>query len=554
MGIVLLSAGFLAYLFSLLKQPLIPGYILAGVFVGPILGIITSSENIMLLAEIGIAFLLFSVGLEVSFKNLKLTLGTAAVIGIIKTLIAFSLGYFIAVWIGFSNLVAIYFSFLVSFSSTMVLVKIFSDKNELETLHARIVVTILLIEDIFAIIALAILTNLNTIFSGFNITPLLSNLALISGLIIGTILITPFLFKQAAKNPELLFVLSVSLALAFAIIFNAIGLSIAIGAFIAGLILGNLPYNLEILARIKPLKDFFGVLFFASIGLSMRLVDLHAILKPLLIVIAFNVIITPSIIIILMILNGFDKKPSFLTASSMSQVSEFSLIIAFQGLALGHVNSSFISLTVLSAIITMSLTAYILKFNRVFYKFSIPILKFLSYFKKTRHFETIIKKHYPVVLVGYDRTGFSILKTLLKLNRDVIVIDYNPEVIQNLVQAGIPCIYGDASDPEILERLKLKDIEMLVSTIPDTKDNLFLIREVREKNKKTLLFVTATTIDDALELYEAGADYVILPHFLGGEHASLLLEEASVDIDKLITTKLQHIRELKMRKHLHPKH
>ncbi len=552
MGVVLLASSIIAFLFSLIKQPLIPAYILSGVLLGPVLGLVTDYKNISLLSEIGIAFLLFSVGLEVSFKKLKLTLGTAALIGVVKTSISFGLGYFIGLWLGFSSIQSVYFGLLLSFSSTMVLVKAFSDKKELETLHARIVVTILLIEDLFAVLSLALLSNLSALTQGFNLAPFLKNLSLISSMIIAALILSPLMFKHAARNHELLFVMGVSMALAFAAVFKVMGLSIAIGAFIAGLILGNLPYNLEILGRVKPLKDFFSVLFFASIGLSFSLQSLRSVLTPLIVVIVFSIAARPLILLTLMAISGFDKKVSFLTSSSMIQVSEFSIILAFQGLVLKHLNQEFISLIVLSAIITMSLTAYVLKFNKKIYKACLPVLKFLDKFnKKTKHFETPIYKHYPVVLIGYDRTGYSIFRTLKRMGKEVLVIDYNPDVIQRLLRQGVACIYGDGADPEILDRINIEAVETVISTMPDLEDSLFLIRHVRSKNKKAVLIVTASTIDDALQLYEAGADYVILPHFLGGEHASLILEETSSNIDSLIQRKLEHIRELHFRKHLH---
>ena len=165
------------------------------------------------------------------------------------------------------------------------------------------------------------------------------------------------------------------------------------------------------------------------------------------------------------------------------------------------------------------------------------------------------KEKYNAILSGCDRLGISILKALQKIIKKTLVVDYNPDIIKKLVHDKIPCIYGDIGDFEIIDRLNIKDAEMVITTFPDLDANMFLLKQVRERNKKAVLIITTNKVDEALELYDSGADYVILPHFLGGERVSFLLEDASVDIQKLLKAKVEHIKELHERKgmgHEHP--
>ncbi|MBN2367734.1 NAD-binding protein, partial [Candidatus Woesearchaeota archaeon] len=209
--------------------------------------------------------------------------------------------------------------------------------------------------------------------------------------------------------------------------------------------------------------------------------------------------------------------------------------------------------------VSIALSSYFIHFDDIIYrKLSKPLSIFEINLDPTE-MEYMPKEanqiKYDIILCGYDRIGYSVLKTLEKMKKKFIVVDFNPDIIRELVKRKINCIYGDISDVNILERLNLKDAEMVVSTIPNLQDNKLLVQEVRKVNKKAALFLTADQIDEALELYNKGADYVILPHFLGGEHISVLLESHNGEVKELIKNKFNHIDELKKRMglgHNHP--
>ena len=555
-GFIVIISTLLAYVARLLKQPLIPAYVIAGIILGPYFGFITNFDVINNLSEIGITFLLFIVGLEIDVRKLKDVGLVASLGGIIQIVAVFIFAFILSIFMGFFTLESAYLGLVVAFSSTMVVVKLLSDKREVDTLHGRIIIGILLLQDIFAIFALSILSQ-----GSFSIYALI--LSLLKGLAVIVVsffagkYILPQLFKFAASSQELLFIASIAIAFLFSMLLNSIGFSIAVGAFIAGITL-NVPYNIEIVGKIKPLRDFFSVLFFVSLGTQLSLKALSNIINPLLIFIALVIFLKPLIVMFLCTFFGYSKRTSFLTAISLAQISEFSLILVAQGLFLGQISRDIFSLTVLLAVATIVLTTYFVNYSeQIYQKFSSLLNifdKLTTTYKSLEYMPNKMKNF--VVLCGYNRIGYSIVKSLKKMKKSHIVVDFNPETIKKLIAEKVPCLYGDVGDTEILERLNLRDSSMVISTVPNNNDNLLLVQEAKKFNKKIIVFVTASQIDEALELYNAGADYVILPHFLGGEHVSLIIENFG-NLKKLLENKVKHVEELKRRHllgHVHPQH
>lgn len=557
-GIIIIIATILAFIAKFIKQPLIPAYVLAGLIIGPVLKLITNTETIITLSEIGIAFLLFIVGLEINLKKLKDVGLVSSIGGLTQMLAIFTASFIIAMFLGFYSKEAVYIGLIIAFSSTMVVVKLLSDKKEIDTLHGRIVLGILIMQDILAILVLSALTTLGD----FSLLQLF--LSLFKGAIVFLVAVAaskyifPRVFEYCAKSQELLFISAVSVSFIFSMLFYSIGFSIAIGAFVAGVTLANLPYNLEIIGKVKSLRDFFAVIFFVSLGMELSFGILGDILIPLIIFMILAVIIKPLLIMFLCSFFGYKKRTSFKVALSLAQISEFSLIIVAQGLILGHIGQEIFSITVILAVTTIILTSYLIKFeNGIYLRFS----SYLDVFDKLtgpyNHLEYIPRKKHEFIICGYNRIGYSIVDKLKKMKKKMLVVDFNPEVIKRLIHDKIPCIYGDIGDIEILSRLNLRHAAMVISTAPSKRDNLLLIRTTRKENKHATIIVTSTHISKALELYDAGADYVIMPHLLGGDHMSLLLEEFSTDINKIIKHKIAHIKELHKRKsmvHWHPAH
>jgi len=255
----------------------------------------------------------------------------------------------------------------------------------------------------------------------------------------------------------------------------------------------------------------------------------------------------------------YTKRTSFLTSISLAQISEFSLIIISQGIVFGHVSQELASITIILAAITIGLTSYFIKFDSLLY------MKFFQRFNlfHTTHTKENDLEYKPdelekeVLLIGYDRLGYSIFKTLQKLQKEFLVIDYNPDIIKRLIKHKVHCIYGDIGDVDLIHRLNFKKVELVICTVPDIQTNLLILKKIKHFNKNVRVFLTAHVIDEALDLYDLGADYVILPHFLGGDHVAYLIEDMHRDIGGLIKTKVNHIIDLRNRKeigHAHPGH
>ncbi|MFH1682419.1 MAG: cation:proton antiporter, partial [Candidatus Woesearchaeota archaeon] len=541
LGIIFIIAAFAAYILRLFRQPQVLAYVLVGILITPVLHLVTETSIIESMSLIGIAFLLFIVGIEIDLKRLKHVALVSTLGGVIQIAFLFILGYLIALLLGFLSLEAAYIGLMLSFSSTMVVMKLLSDKRELDTLHGRIVVGILLLEDIIAIFAISLLTSVNGFTLALVGLALLKFLSLFAVAFLCSKLLFPRIFRFAARNQELLLITSLGVCFLFSLAFHYLGFSIAIGAFLAGVTLGNLTYNIEIVSKVKSLRDFFALLFFVSLGMGLSLAVIKKMWVPLVVLILFILIVKPFIIMVICSLFKYTKKPAFLTAISLSQMGEFSLIIASQGLLLGHISQDLFSLIVVIVLTTITITSYLIKHDHWFYQLMEKPLRILDIFN-TRGMEYVpdeVKN--TIVLCGYNRVGYSILKGLKKSKKKILVVDYNPEIISKMAKEGYHCIYGDVGDEEILEKMNLSQIRLLVSTVPELNDNLLLIKRTKKVNKKAKIIVTSSEIEEALSLYKAGADYVVMPHFLGGEHASHLIEQVRKRKIKLDQEKEIHI-------------
>ncbi len=548
LGVVIIIAAAAAFILRVLKQPQILAYVLVGILITPVFAIITDTSIIESMSIIGIAFLLFLVGLEMDIKALKNVALVSGFGGFTQIALTFVLGYFISLLLGFLTTEAAYVGLMLAFSSTMVVMKLLSDRRELNTLHGRLIVGILLMQDIVAIFALSVLTSINEFSVALLGMALLKFLFLFFVAFFLSKYVFPSIFHFAARHQELLLVTSLAVCFIFSLGFFYLGFSVAIGAFIAGVALGNLDYNLEIIGKVKSLRDFFSLLFFVSLGMGLSLAAVKRLWVPMVILLLVILVVKPFIVMIICSLFRYTKKPSFLTAISLAQVGEFSLILAAQGLVLGHISPDLFSLVVIITLISITMTPYLIQYSYFVYRImERPLSPFDSF--NAEGLEYLPTETKPrIVLCGHNRIGYSILRGLKDVKRKVLVVDYNPEVIPHIIRQGYHSIYGDVTDEEIIERMNLEHISLLISTIPEISDNLFLINKVRHVNRRAQVIVTAMDTDDALLLYNHGADYVILPHFLGGEHVSQLItnvrkKKAKLGEERKVQIALLHERK-----------
>ncbi|MFH1786190.1 MAG: cation:proton antiporter [archaeon] len=544
LGVLFIAATVLAYIASAFRQPLIPAYIIAGIIIGPIgLGLISNPQDIGTLAELGIAFLLFITGMEIEPRLLKNMGAFTAIGGLLQGAVTFVMGFAIGTFYNFGYLPSIYLGLIATFSSTMVVVKLLSDKNELSTLHGRIMVGFLLMEDVMAVLALSLLGslgNLDVAHIGF---ALIKGLGLISMAIVSAKYVLPTIFRFAAKSQELLFLTAVAMMLFFSWLSMNLGFSIAIGGFVAGLGLAAFPYNLEIIGRVRSLRDFFATMFFVALGLQFQLTGLEGMLMPAVLLILSVIVIGPLARMILCDVYGYEIRTSFLVAGGMAQVSEFGLIIAMFGYSMGHIGLPVFTLTTIVALVTITMTSYFLEYDQEIYarvaKLLTHVIKISPRKRKRKEAvePTQLKDH--IVIFGFGRAGKRVVNALRGQN--LIVVDYDPELIKELMVEKIPCMYGDMGNIEVLHRLNLPAARMVISTVPSEDDNLLLL----EVAKGPIVIARAHSIEDALSLYDAGADYVIMPTFLSGEIIGQYVTKYFHKRMDLRELKHRHIRELK---------
>jgi Kef-type K+ transport system membrane component KefB/Trk K+ transport system NAD-binding subunit len=546
-AVIIVFATIITFLVRLLKQPLIIGYIIAGIILGPsFLQLIKNEEIIFALSEIGIAFLLFFIGLDMDLKKLKevgffSTLGT-----IIQVAVTFFAGMLIALKFGIDPSTATIIGFIVAFSSTSVVVKMFSDKDEIDTLHGRLALGLLLMQDIIVIFLLSAIVSLET----FSITALtfsfFKGIALFIIALFMSGRVFPRLFGAAATHRELILLLSLTICFIFSTFAAYFGFSIAVGAFIAGISIAPLKYSLNVQGMVAPLKDFFSTIFFVSLGLQLKFGQATEKLMPLLwALLALVIIAKPLIILVTALIFGYEKRSSSKAAFALGQVSEFSLIIAAVALSVGLIASEIFSLTVLMVAFSIIATTYIMVIEKNIYSRISWLLNFISRFvPESRKQKKIIPRKKDIVIFGCHRMGTIFLESFKKLKKKVLVVDHNPDTISNLERIKTDCIYGDVANVEVLKEARLDKAEFVVSTIRIVEDNLSLINYMKEIKSKAKIVVVAEHVHQALDLYDAGADYVIIPHIVSGEKASTVIKDLLKGKRKVERLKNDHIKHI----------
>ncbi len=529
LAVILGIAFIISYIIRLLKQPLIIGYIIAGIIVSPFLILFgATSEIINVFSKIGIAFLLFLVGMHLNPKVIKGVGAHSLLIGLIQVIITFAAAFIVSFkLLGFDVLASFYVGIAIAFSSTIIIMKLLSDKKQLDSFSSKMSIGILIVQDLIAIFVLILIStaNFNGGFGGFGylaIKTLLIGAGLVVGLSLFGFFVLLRIVRSVARSQELLFLFSICWAFLASALFAFFGFSLEIGALLAGMILSVSPYSTEISSKIKPLRDFFLIIFFIILGLNLDISNVKIVFVDALILSAIVLFFKPVILMASMALFKHTKRTSFLVGTSLAQISEFSLIILMLGVSLGHISGEILSTLTLTLIITIIGSTYMIIYSREFYSYCSKALSFF-WRKNGKENKKILRKKYEAILFGYNRTGFEILKSLTKLKKHYLVVDFNPDTISSLNKFRIPSLYGDAEDIEFLNELKLDKINLAISTIPDYETTFLLIESIRLVNKNAVIIVRAENINEALEFYEKGADYVLTLQFLGGEHIAKMI-------------------------------
>lgn len=542
LSLVLAVAAGVSLVMRLLRQPLIMGYIISGVLVGPsALHLVTNQEAFESFSEIGIALLLFIVGLGLNIAVVRSTGKPVMVTFATVTAVVGTISFAAALLLGFAPYEAVLTAVAMLFSSTIIVVKALSDKREQSRLYGQIALGVLLVEDIAATIALLFVAAARG--DGVTVSDLLGLLLKGAGLaatltFVGAF-IMPRLARIFARSQEFLFMFALAWAFGVASVFAWAGFSIEVGALFAGVSMASLPYAAEIGARLKPLRDFFVALFFISLGEQMQVGDLRHSLWPAIVLSLIMLVSKPFVIAASMGVLGYTKQVGYKTAIHLSQMSEFSVILVVLAMNIGLVSQQLVDIITLTTMITIAVSTYLMKYNDKLYRIFEKQLQIfeLPHAKADNRRPT----HYPMVLFGYHKGGHEFVKAFRDTKKRYVVIDFNPEVIESLERQHIHHIYGDATDVELLEEIGINKAELVVSTITDFPTNKILLQHIMRRNEKTVFICHANDYDNAAKLYEHGATYVMLPHFIGSEQVSSFIKRNGSDRQAFEAYRKRHI-------------
>jgi Kef-type K+ transport system membrane component KefB/Trk K+ transport system NAD-binding subunit len=558
-GVSIIAAAVLALLARQVGQPLLLGYVLGGALLGPHvgLGLVTDEASIELISEIGLILLLFIIGLEMNIPRLLQAGRVIAVSGLLQFPLCAALG-----WFAFTGVTTggrfdgLYLAVAFGLSSTLIVVKLLFDKFEIATFTGRVTLGVLIFQDLWAILFLALQPNLNDLQAG----PLLRSLAAGVALLVWAVLVAryvfPVLFRRIATSTELVLLVSIAWCFLLAGFAGWAGLSKEMGSLIAGLVIAGFPYGTEVTARLGGVRDFFITLFFVALGLkipqpSLRLVGL-ALAASLFVVASRFVVLVP-----LFTLLRVDIRSGGVVALNLAQVSEFSLVIVALGAGFGHVGPQTSALVLFTLLITALLSTYGILFNHEIASRLGRLLRVAGVPAWSGPAPTAgaapdaRRTHDPdVFLLGVSREGLAFVQHLERESPEtkgrLLAIDFNPETLERLQLDGVHCHYGDISNVDTLRHAGLERARVVVSSVSDWflkgVDNRALVRVVRGLAPQARIIATADSLPQAEALYAEGAAYVIIPAALAAEHLFELLRDRDEEV--LDRARAQQAREL----------
>ncbi|MCK9360861.1 cation:proton antiporter [Patescibacteria group bacterium] len=544
---VLAVATVIAIVMQKLRLPLLLGHILTGMLAGPLLfNVFAHPDDLAVFSKLGITALLFIVGLSLNPAAVRDIGKVSVAVGVGQIVFTCLIGFLIALGFGYGWLPALYIALALTFSSTIIVLKILQDKRDLGKLYGRLAIGILLVQDLVATITLVLVSS-----SGQGVNPLhfleilIKLFALGAGLWFVARFVLPRLTPIFAKSQEFLLLFSVAWGMGIASLFAYLGFSIEVGALAAGVALATSPYHHEITAKMKLLRDFFLVMFFVILGAELSFGNVGSLGLPILVFSLFVLIGNPIIIMAILGALGYRRKTSLFTGIALAQISEFSLVLILLAHSFGHVISEVVTLVTVVGLITFTGSSLLMNASEPLFKL---LKRPLGLFERaTTRGEKRVKRDPEAILFGFHRLGHDFLELFERRGRPFLVVDFDPNVIKSLQSRYVPCMYGDAADNELLDEFDLTKTNLMVSTIPDLETNLFLLSKLRKKNKQAVFMSAAQSAEEAMVLYADGADYVILPHYLGGNYASLLIDKYGLDSERIGREREKHVKHLETR-------
>nr|WP_283773433.1 cation:proton antiporter [Altererythrobacter sp. KTW20L] len=515
------------------RQPLIVSFIAVGLLAGPsVLGLVQSAEQIELLSELGIALLLFLVGIKLDVKLIR-SLGSVSLLtGLGQVAFTSIFGFLIGLMLGLDQVTSLYVAVALTFSSTIIIVKLLSDKREIDTLHGQIALGFLIVQDLVVVLAMIVLS---TIGIGASDDGPGIPFVLISGLVmVGTVFVfirflADPLTSRLARAPELLMIFAIALAAMFAAVGDFVGLGKEVGGLMAGVALASTPFRETISARLAPLRDFLLLFFFLALGSSLDLSTLGSNVTAAIVFSIFVLVGNPLIVLIIMGTLGYRKRTSMLAGLTVAQISEFSLIFVAMGVTLGQVSPDALGLVTMVGIVTIAASTYMITYSHRLYDWLEPVLGVFERKgtpREPRDAAVISGAKYDVLVFGLGRFGSAIGRRLKEKGISALGVDYSPDAVHKWRSLGLEAEFGDMTDPEIIAELPIASAKWIISTVPIQVQGL-----TQEDSRRALIqlaglagfegqiAVVSHNEEETRGLASAGADVVLEPFELAAERA-----------------------------------
>jgi len=549
LGLIIVVATVVGILFRVLRQPLILAYIATGVILGAsFFNVIASPHIVEALSTLGVAFLLFLVGLTLNVKVLREVGKVSLFAGLGQVIFTAILGTGLALLLGFGMVEAVFIGVAFTFSSTIIIIKLLLDQDELETLHGKIAIGILIVQDVVAVLALLFVTSFGTTtgLTGIAINIFIGGL----GLIIVAFLLSRYvigkLFYYFAQSQELLFLTSLSWLAIIAGISEAFGFSIEIGAFIAGITLAPLPYSYNISGKVKYLRDLFLVLFFVSLGTRLVAESLFAVMTTALVFSAFILLINPLIIFIIMGFMGYTPRTNFKISFSVAQISEFSLILIALGNIRGFVSDEVTVIAIIVAVVTIAISSYFITYaDKLYDLFPKRILNLLQFRRPASNMKKELQtKKYAAAFLGFGKMGRTVFENMNFEKKEVLVVDFNPSIAMEAIKSKLNFLFADITDVDTIDLITKTSPPLIFSSIEDVEPNEVLLKKLAGR-KDILKVLVSENVRNARYFYELGADLVIVPSITASERISIILSTALKDKDLMQTFKDEQLRIMK---------
>ena len=503
-----------------LRQPVIIAYIVVGIIAGPaVLGLVAAHDQIDLLAQVGIAVLLFLVGLKLDLHHVRHIGPVALATGLGQLAFTIAGGFALILLLGKSVMEALYVAIALTFSSTIIIVKLLSDKRELDALHGRIAVGFLIVQDlavVLAMMAMSAMRGSDDAALGEVILSLSWRVALAAAaLYVLMRWLLPGVVKAMAHSQELLLIFAIAWGTGLAALGEWAGFSKEAGAFLAGFSLASTAYRDAINARLAGIRDFLLLFFFIDLGAKLDFSTLGGEVMPAIVLSLFVLIGNPLIVMAIMGYMGYRKRTGFLAGLTVAQISEFSIIFVAMGISLGHVGPEALGLTTLVGLATIAMSTYMILYSHPLYQKLAP---FLGWFERRNPFreqavesDTRTAAAPEVIIFGLGRYGGRLALQLQEAGIRVLGIDFDPEQVIAMRERGIAVHYGDGQESGFLEELPLNNAKWVVSTLPDVESNVAFLNALKERRFRGEVAFVARDDEHGLRLKQAGAPTVLYP-------------------------------------------